>query len=229
MIPSCYIEKETDKFDQLDETSDSSSSSDEDEENLSESVSSDCCCFSSDENSVGEETFVTKTQSTRLIARPPQVYETSNVIQTFPGLPIQMRHKGFRLVGDNIDKTIHRRHLRLNTKNQSVHYFHVYAVENRIDVSSFSDDCTDISHVTDIESASMSFLPKSIDDVALKDNIGVLISRTLYKYLDFFKFSFDGIIQWHIHHKYYKEMSNKSEVVSSGTKPCLAICLSFHF
>ena len=173
-----------------------------------------------------EEAFVTETQSTRLITHPPQVYETSNVIQTLPGLPIQMRHKGFCLVGDNIDKTIHRRHLCLNMKNQSVHYFHVYAVENQIDVSSFSDDCTDISHVTDIESVSMSFLPKSIHYVALKDNIGVLISRILYKYMDSFKFSSDGIIQWHIHRKYYKEMSNKSEVVSSGTKPCLA-CYMF--
>ena len=54
-----------------------------------------------------------------------------------------MRHTGFRLVGDNIDNNIRRRHLRLNTKNQPVHCFHVYAVEIQIDVSSFSDDCTD--------------------------------------------------------------------------------------
>ena len=40
--------------------------------------------------------------------------------------------------------------------------------------------------------------PKCIDDVILKDNIAVLVSRILFKYLDFFNLSFDRVIEWHI-------------------------------
>eukprot|EP00731_Ephydatia_muelleri_P026207 Em0018g307a len=41
---------------------------------------------------------------------------------------------GFRLVGDNIDKTIGPRDMRLNNQSKSLHYFHVYAVKDRVDV-----------------------------------------------------------------------------------------------
>ena len=41
-------------------------------------------------------------QNGPLIVRPPQVLEASNIIKVLPGLPIEMRHKGFRLCGDNL-------------------------------------------------------------------------------------------------------------------------------
>jgi len=73
-----------------------------------------------------------------------------------------MKHKGYRLVGDNIVKNIQRRHLWPDRRNQPVHYFHAYAIENRIDVSEYSYNTTKISEVTDIRQA---VLPKHIDDV----------------------------------------------------------------
>ena len=152
-------------------------------------------------------------QNGPLIVHPPQVLEASNIIKVLPGLPIEMRHKGFRLCGDNLDKSIHRRHLRSDKRNQSLHFFHAYAVENRIDVSELSDNCPSISETTDVSCAAQWILPKSRDDAAIKDNIAVLISRVLYQYFDFFKLSFDRVIQWHIKHKHYTEMSCKSVVV----------------
>eukprot|EP00731_Ephydatia_muelleri_P005283 Em0002g1459a len=41
---------------------------------------------------------------------------------------------GFCLVGDNVDKTIGPRDMRLNNQSKSLHFFHVYAVKDRVDV-----------------------------------------------------------------------------------------------
>jgi len=45
-----------------------------------------------------------------LIVHHQQVLEPSHIVKVLPGIPIQMRHKSFRLCGDNIDKSVRRRH-----------------------------------------------------------------------------------------------------------------------
>ena len=130
-----------DNIDNPEETT-SDSSPDDTDDLVDSNSSSNCsgnCTYSSDDNFTDLEIFASRLPCIALTARPPQVFESSNFIATLPGLPLQMRHKGFQLVGDNIDKTICRRHLRLDRKNESVHYFYVYVVENCIDVSQLSD------------------------------------------------------------------------------------------
>jgi len=46
---------------------------------------------------------------------------------------------GFKLVGDNIDKNFRRSFYRHNRQTISMHAFHMYAVKDRIDLSSLSD------------------------------------------------------------------------------------------
>ncbi len=87
---------------------------------------------------------------------------------------------GYRLCGDNIDKTVRARYMRKEKRNSSLHYFHSYAVQNRIDTSLLSDVPPDNASST-------------TQDVA--------------------KSSFDGVVDWHIKHQYYEEMSSKSCVV----------------
>ena len=41
------------------------------------------------------------------------------------------------------------------------------------------------------------------------------MSRILYQNMGFFKHSFDSVIDWHIKHEFYDEVSTKSTVVSS--------------
>ena len=48
----------------------------------------------------------------------------------------------------------------------------------------------------------------------MRDNICVLISHVLFKSLPLFSLSFDGVVEWHIKHDFYDEMSTKSDVVS---------------
>ncbi len=46
----------------------------------------------------------------------------------------------YKLVGDNIDKNVTPRHMTIDSQTRSLHYFHVYGVRDRIDLSSYSND-----------------------------------------------------------------------------------------
>ena len=48
--------------------------------------------------------------------------------------------RGFKIVGDNIDKTIRPRRQRYDQQTKSLHYFNIMAVQDRIDLSKFSDE-----------------------------------------------------------------------------------------
>ena len=120
----------------------------------------------------------------------------------------------YRLCGDNIDKTVRHRYMRCDSQGTiSLHYFHSYAVADRIDFSKLSDQ----SSVKDLEkeAKALLMLPSLEDEEALRQNFKILISRILCDNVPFFKASFDGVVVWHIRHEYYEEMSKKSETVSS--------------
>ena len=46
---------------------------------------------------------------------------------------------GFKIVGDNIDKTAKPRHVRFDRQTKSLHYFHAYAVKDRVNFANESD------------------------------------------------------------------------------------------
>lgn len=46
---------------------------------------------------------------------------------------------GFKIVGDNIDKNFRRTFQRVDYQTVSQHYFHSFAMKDRIDLSHFSD------------------------------------------------------------------------------------------
>ena len=78
---------------------------------------------------------------------------------------------GFKLVGDNIDKIVRPSYERINSFSLSFHYFHYYAILNRVDLSGLSDmkplGVYDMSKI----------LPSSKDVNKLKNNFSILISR----------------------------------------------------
>ena len=121
----------------------------------------------------------------------------------------------YTLCGDNIDKIIRRRYLRIDSiaTATSLHYFHFYAVKDRIDFSDLGEKAILCDGADQLQLA-LSLLPSPEDDMAIWRNICVLISRILYNNLGFFKVHFDGIVEWHIEHLFYQEMSKKSDVVS---------------
>ena len=96
----------------------------------------------------------------------------------------------------------------------SLHYSHAFAVQNRIDVSDLSDVPMDKSTTADLEDIAHSIIPSSRDDKALRENIAILVTRVLVAHLKFFKVTFEDVVEWHIRHQFYQEMSEKSLVVS---------------
>ena len=113
---------------------------------------------------------------------------------------------GFKLVGDNIDKTIKPRDMRLNKQATSLHYFNVYAVKVRIDFSHLS------SNATIIFPEDITYDPLSEDDNGLIHNFETLVTRILVQYVPGLQL-ISSKVNCHIEHKYSKQMSQKSKVV----------------
>lgn len=116
---------------------------------------------------------------------------------------------GFRIVGDNIDKTVRPREMRHNHQSTSLHYFHSYAVKDRVDVSDFSPE---LPLVTSKEIDVNIFLPSPEDCQTLETNFCTLMTRILVKHILGISHLSSMVLQ-HIPHPYSVAMSKKSEVV----------------
>lgn len=77
----------------------------------------------------------------------------------------------FKIVGDNIDKTIRPREETSQHHNTSLHYFHSYAVRDRIDVSKLQD-CPHLPDLDDIDT--LDVLPSDNDREDLKQNMSII-------------------------------------------------------
>jgi L1 cell adhesion molecule like protein len=118
-----------------------------------------------------------------------------------------------KLCGDNFDKTVKRRYMRSDKGHLSLHYFHSYAVLDRIDLSGLPDSILP-GCFPDPNKIALELLPSASDDIALEQNFAILVSRVLATHFKFFKFTFDDVVQGHIEHKFSAEMAKKSVVVS---------------
>ena len=128
----------------------------------------------------------------------PQVQCTTATINTF------------RIVGDNIDKTVKPRNMRLDNQARSLHYFNSYAVKDRVNLLHLSPACT-IVNSKDINIEKL--LPTQEDIQNIKDNICILVSRMLVAHIPALK-RFATAVCKHIPHRYATEMANTSTVVS---------------
>ena len=124
--------------------------------------------------------------------------------------PLPSSIKTFKLIGENIDKHVKPRDMRSDYQvhDLHVHYFHVYGVRDRIDLSSFPDNPA----LPDITSIILNLILPT----ATHENVSILVACTLkkYMYMPFFT-RFGTGLERHIRHQYYDEMSKKSEVVST--------------
>ena len=115
----------------------------------------------------------------------------------------------YTIVGDNVDKNIKPRDMRIDKQVTSMHAFHMYATKDRVDASSLPDD----KPVRDLEAVPIStFMPSIGDSIILRENY--LVSRVLVKHLKYFS-SFTKCVPEHIEHEHSAEMAKKSEIVST--------------
>ena len=113
-------------------------------------------------------------------------------------------------MGDNLDKTIHPRIETSEHHAEGLHYFHGYAVKDRVDFTGLEDSVSSpqISQLNVDE-----VLPSADDELILKQNMAILATHEIQKYLPFFRKNIKPVMK-HIPHRYSQEMSQKSEVVS---------------
>ena len=87
---------------------------------------------------------------------------------------VKPKWRGYKIVGDNIDKNFRRSFQRVDYQTRSFHYFHSYGVIDRVDFSGLSD-----AQVTG-EISLMSILPSKDDIKALKEAFYIFVSRYNY-------------------------------------------------
>ena len=120
----------------------------------------------------------------------------------------------YSLMGDNLDTTVKSRFIRTDgRKGSSLHYFHSLAIKDRISNLCELDITPYHNCINKPESTALEFLPSISNDKAMKDIFIMIISKILATHMPYFNLSCSDIVTWHKHHKYYKEMSTKSEVV----------------
>ena len=61
--------------------------------------------------------------------------------------------------------------------------------------------------------------------MVLKSNNAVLAFKVLVQYLEYFNFSFEDVVDWHMKHPYNKVMSWKSCVVIISQYTLFCMCL----
>lgn len=132
-------------------------------------------------------------------------------LEGFTAVPTRiLTYPTMKIVGDNIDKYVKPREMREDVQASMLHYFNLYAVRDRVDASTLEDapSLPDPSRI-DLDK----LFPSPEEHKAIHKNFQHLVARVLKKHMPFFK-KFGSGLERHLKHKYYKEMSMKSEVVS---------------
>ena len=106
------------------------------------------------------------------------------------------------------------RHKRIDKQTKSLHFLQSFAVRDRVDLSSASEDPNPFLYKPITELPVNDLLPSLSDDQTLLNNISILIARILVKEVHYFSDTFHDVTTSHIGHMHYQEMSKKSETVS---------------
>ena len=117
---------------------------------------------------------------------------------------------GVKLVGDNVDKTVKTRYMRIDQQGRSLHYFHAYAMRDRFDLS-MPEEAPSIPNNPDLSQ----LLPSSDDKSTITQLFAIHVARVLSKHMPFFSEDFGDVVPDHIEHPMSSTMSKKSEVVSN--------------
>ena len=84
---------------------------------------------------------------------------------------------GFKMVGDNIDKMIKPRYMRSDRQNQSLHYIHMYAVQDQIHLSeSYQRPAPKDPPLEEL-------LPSPDDGKELHSNMEILVTQILARHM----------------------------------------------
>ena len=128
-------------------------------------------------------------------------------------------------MGDNIDKNVTPRDMRVGNQVKSLHYFHSYAVKDRLDPSSLSGD----GHDGDVNSLAISSVLPTVDDcVRIRNDYIILAARVIVENISHFSFLQKCVVK-HIPHKFSKETARKYMIVSEiVSQTSIFLCMLFN-
>ena len=129
-----------------------------------------------------------------------------------------------RIVGDNWDLEVKARCQTKSQTNKSLHYFHAYAVKDRV-ISKGLDNTRPQKSIDEVEMQEI--LPTAEVQESIISDLSKLIPRVIVAFLPPYK-SFRKAIQYHLPHPHSQEMEGKSEVVSfPAINEPLVVCAVF--
>ena len=115
----------------------------------------------------------------------------------------------FKFIGDNVDKKMGVRDVRIDNQGDMLHMYSLLAARSRLPLL----DLPRTGQVEDVASLPWeSFLPTQEDIDGINSNLVVLVSRLITQYFSDLSVLSKSVPS-HIKHKYSQEMSKKSEVV----------------
>ena len=124
---------------------------------------------------------------------------------------LKMTHPAsFQITGDNLDLMIKVKHLSSTNQNNSIHWFNLNAVKNRVLGNHLPNDAP-IKSVLDLEN--VDFLPSARDNAEYLHAITALATRVIVKNIPAFH-KFKDVVVHHIPHEYSEAMKEKSIQVS---------------
>lgn len=141
-------------------------------------------------SSISDESLSESSQSAIELSRNHDISSTSLWLPTYTSNSTRGSF-GFKVIGDNLDSTVRPRYMRKfgGFKTQSLHLFHAYAVQDRIDISNFCDIPLPTC-LNSPENLAISLLPTKEDDDITKKNFTCLFSRILVESCPFFETMF---------------------------------------
>lgn len=120
------------------------------------------------------------------------------------------RAPGFQITGDNVDLVVKAKHMSRYNQNQSIHWFNMNAVRNKVNGNHLSDKMQTKS-IVDIEN--VTFLPSLKDNQDLMHELIPLFARSIVFNIPALSKVFSGAVVIHIPHMYSDVMNEKSEQV----------------
>ena len=120
------------------------------------------------------------------------------------------RASGFQITGDDVDLAIKARHMAMYNQNQSIHWFNLNAIKNRVNGNHLSDKM-ETKSILELEN--ISFLPSLGDNQDLMHDLIPLIARCMIFNIPALSNIFNGAAVKHILHIYTDVINEKSEQV----------------
>lgn len=125
----------------------------------------------------------------------------------------------YQIVGDNVDLHQKPTNRSIERRARDHHWFHLYAVRDRISGLDQSNDAP-IANIATVPL--QTFLPSLAECLQLREEFAVLVSWVLVARMAYLE-PLKSVVSEHIRHKHYSEVKAKSEIVSVYIVQCFSL------